>query len=535
MHWLNESLNRKFAASTAAGLLLTSLFFLVIFVSLYRGQLERERDIAVEQMSRLMQASLNRMIRTGDLAGFGDGSIAMDLDSTPIHNKARTTTLLLMGSGSLIVLINVAGGWWFIRRYVIRPVERLSEVSQRLAAGDLDARIEVPGQDELSLLAQRFNGMAEHLRQKIRELENKEDYLQALVDAIPDGVRVIDQDFRVLLCNDSYRQQHGYSAAKPAPALCYTATHGRDTPCPRELELCPLKEVTASGEPLRVVHRHKRADGESLGVEVYAAPVSVLVNGIPRQMVVESIRDLRQQVRFSHEQRLSELGRLAAGIAHEIHNPLTSLRLALDAANRINQNPDGDRAQVTEYLTLVMHEMEKFERVTERLLKLSMPPPTQPELVALDQVLDDTLKLLSWEAQKGGIRTKLEIDAAPLRVMASDSDLRMMALNLTQNACHAMPRGGLLTVQGVHLGAEVRVVFEDTGIGIDAADLQSIFEPFFSRRADGVRGTGLGLPITKAIVENHGGTIRVDSVLGQGSRFSACFPDADAEVAVAEA
>jgi signal transduction histidine kinase len=149
-------------------------------------------------------------------------------------------------------------------------------------------------------------------------------------------------------------------------------------------------------------------------------------------------------------------------------------------------------------------------------------------LVTVEQVVSDTLKLLAWEAESRGVELKLFVDGPPLRVLASDSDLRMMTLNLAQNACHAMPEGGALRVRCNREGEHVAVTFEDEGVGIDPCDRPHIFEPFFSRRADGVRGTGLGLSITKTIVESHGGTIRVVSEPGRGSRFTALFPDADA-------
>jgi signal transduction histidine kinase/HAMP domain-containing protein len=614
MNWLSQSLNRKFAAGTAAGLLASSLFFLVLFVNLYRGQLERERTDAATQVTRLLQASLEHVMLRRDVEGLreivrrlgeepgiqqvritnpagevrfasdmrelgttiapapdlGDrpgmqilddgggrtlvrsvnpirnkpqclechgpvtdkpvnGVLYVDFDAASISHKARATTLLLMGSGALIVLINIAGGWWFIRRYVINPVEHLSDVSLRLAGGDLDARISLPGHDELSALAGRFNRMAETLKGKIRELREKETFMQGLVDAVPDGIRVIDEDFRVVLSNATYRQQLGYGEGARVPERCYAATHGRDSPCPETLTLCPLKEVAATGEPLRVLHRHQRADGETLDVEIYAAPLQVM-DGEPRRMVVESIRDLERQVRFSHEQRLSELGRLAAGVAHEIHNPLAAVRMAIHAAKQAHESSSGDPSQVTENLELVDHELEKCSEVTERLLKLSMAPPSEPELVYVDQVLEDTIKLLCWESEHQGVEMNLEVEGTPLRVVASDSDLRMVTLNLTQNACHAMPRGGLLTVRCGREGDRVVIVFEDTGIGIDPRDLPRIFEPFFSRRADGVRGTGLGLPITKSLIEGHGGTLRVESEPGRGSRFTVAFPDADQAV-----
>jgi signal transduction histidine kinase len=378
----------------------------------------------------------------------------------------------------------------------------------------------------LALLGRGFNRMAAKLQDKIAELREKEHFMQQLVDAVPDGIRVIDPDYRVLLLNDTYRRQLGLPDTPDALDLCFAA-HGREQPCPEHLITCPLKEIEKSGEPLRVVHRHQRAGGGKLDVEIYAAPMRVTRRGKPVTLIVESVRDLDQQVRFSHEQKLSELGRLAAGVAHEIHNPLASVRMALHAAEQLNEADAPDRKLVSEYLSLVDQEVNKCSQVTERLLKLSVPPPSQRELVNVDRVLDETLRLLRWEAQTRSVDIRLDNADGPLRVLATDSELRMVALNLAQNAIHAMPEGGVLTVRSARRDLRVEVFFDDTGVGIDPHDRLRIFEPFFSRRADGVRGTGLGLSITKSIVENHGGTIEVDSEVGRGTRIALTFPDAD--------
>jgi signal transduction histidine kinase len=291
-----------------------------------------------------------------------------------------------------------------------------------------------------------------------------------------------------------------------------------------------LKEVEKTGKPLRAVHRHHRIDGGILDVELYAAPMRVTQRGQEQLLVIESIRDLAQEVKFSHEQKLSELGRLAAGVAHEIHNPLAAVRMALHAAEQANAAVRPDRAQVSEYLGLVDQEVEKCSEVTERLLKLSTPPPEQQELVDVERVVSDTMKLLRWEAETRTVSIRLCTEGAPLRILATDSDLRMVTLNLAQNACHAMPRGGSLTVRCQRENRRIRIDFDDTGIGIDPQDRVRVFEPFFSRRADGIRGTGLGLSITKSIVENHQGTITVNSEPGQGSNIAVSFPDADLEI-----
>lgn len=610
---LRDSLNRKFAIGTAAGLLVSSLAFLLLFVALYRGQIQQERTEAATQVTHLLQTSLENAMLKRDLDGLRriverlggqdgildvlitnpagevrfasdparvgeridppvrqnagpstrfldgpgrqsflrsanpvhnkppcqechgameknpvNGILYVDFDAAPIRAQARATTLLLMGAGFLIVVINLAGGWWFIRRFVIRPVEHLGGVSLRLAGGDLDARTSLHGADELAALGGRFNDMAASLQGTIATLREKEDFMQELVDAVPDGIRVIDQDYRVVLANATYRAQLGWDERNPAPELCHRAAHALDAPCPDTLISCPLAKIAETGEPQRLVHRHTRADGSRLDVEIYAAPMRVTRGGKDRLMIVESIRDLDQQVKFSHEQRLSELGRLAAGVAHEIHNPLAAVRLALHAAERANEAAEADREQVTEYLTIVDHEVEKCSQVTERLLKLSMPPPPQQELVDLVRVVDETLRLLHWEAESRKVDIRLTAEDGPLRALASDSDLRMVTLNLAQNACHAMPRGGVLSVRCARREERIELVFEDTGVGIEPRDRLRIFEPFFSRRADGVRGTGLGLSITKSIVEQHGGRIAVDSEAGRGTRITVDLPDPDA-------
>jgi signal transduction histidine kinase len=412
-------------------------------------------------------------------------------------------------------------------RFVVRPVEHLTDVSAGLARGELAVRTCLRGRDELAVLGARFNVMANNLQQKILELEEKEQFLQALVDAIPDGIRVINFDYEVLLSNATYREQIGAEGSVAAPTYCYAATHGRDRPCPDHLITCPIMEMSKDNKPLRFVHRHQKLDGGSLDVELYAAPMRVSIQGKAQELVVESIRDLEQEVKFSHEQKLSELGRLAAGVAHEIHNPLASVRMALYAAIQANEAQPPRHDQVSENLVLVDQEIDKCNRVTERLLKLSVPPPERSELVVVDQVVDDNLRLVGWDAKSHDIEIRPQIEGAPLRILATDSELRMAVLNLCQNAMHAMPKGGVLAVRCSRSEGRIEVSFEDDGVGVAPSDLQRIFEPFFSRRADGVRGTGLGLPITKSIVEKYGGRILVDSRLGECTKVVISFPDAD--------
>jgi signal transduction histidine kinase len=231
-------------------------------------------------------------------------------------------------------------------------------------------------------------------------------------------------------------------------------------------------------------------------------------------------------LKFSQEQKLAEMARLATGVAHEIHNPLASIRLALHAMLRATEQDTHQPTMLREYLQMVDGEIDRCIDVTERLLKLGMTPQATAQLVAVNPAVVETLSLLAWEAGEDKVSISTQLDIPPPRIMATDSELRAVVLNLAQNAIHAMPNGGTLKVSTRQDGEQVEIVFEDTGVGITAEDAPHVFDPFFSHRADGQSGTGLGLSICRSIVEGYGGKIEFDSQPGRGSRFVVRLPEA---------
>jgi len=619
MEWITARLNRKFLLGVFSGLLVVSLIFLLLFLGIYRGQLERIRSEGAIQVTRLLEASLeqamlirnlgmlesivselgqmegvsavaivnragetrfsSRLENKGNKLALGcddctfdparsreafsffledeaggrilrnvnpvhnrvackechgpaeqnpvNGTLVVDLDAEPIEDYARETALILVGGGMLAVLADLLGGWWFIQRFVIAPVRHLSDTSSRLGAGDLSARVQIGGRDELHRLGLVFNGMAESLQESLRKLREKEEFLQGLVDAVPDGIRVIDRDFSIVLANRAYRAQLALGEQNPVGMPCYRSSHDQAEPCVPTLVTCPLREIADGQKVLRTVHRHRRSDGKRLAVEIYAAALQPS-NG--DGLIVESIRDLERVVDYSHERKLAEVGQLAAGVAHEIHNPLASVRIALDALTRKQRRGQMELpAEIDGFLELVDQQVRQCIDITERLLKLSMFAGARPHLVDLNRAAVETLSLLAWEAEENGIRARQQLDPTQPRVMANEGDLRMIILNLLQNAFHAMPEGGELglTTRVGKTGVELEI--SDTGVGISADNQQFIFDPFFSRRADGVEGTGLGLSITLALIKRCGGRIEVNSDLGQGAKLTAIFPDSQGE------
>jgi signal transduction histidine kinase len=230
---------------------------------------------------------------------------------------------------------------------------------------------------------------------------------------------------------------------------------------------------------------------------------------------------------ISHEQRLSELGLLAAGIAHEIHNPLGSVRLGVQGLVRELHAGHITQDQIVEYMELIDQEIDKCIAVTRRMLLLSRPPASSLQLVVVNEALTDTLMLLEFDAQTHGITQRFEVPEQPLRLLTDEADIRMIFLNLIQNAHHAMANGGALDARLFATEGHAVIEISDSGTGIPDDLLARIFDPFFSRRADGVAGTGLGLTIVRNFVERMGGTISVDSTVGKGTLFRIRLPLAE--------
>jgi PAS domain S-box-containing protein len=627
--WVNSRLGRTFAIALTAGLLSASLIFLVLFVGLYRNQLESERAMASEQVNLLFQAALENAMLKRDLDGLAgiverlgrqDGVVRVmivnpagevrfssrpgelhrifdpakdqgcaachgtnepagqrslfltDADGrdvlravNPVHNKepcqqchgpmdqhpingvllvdwdagtlkasARGTALLLIGAGGAVVVIVVAGVWALLNRLVLRRLAVLGAASTSIGQGRLDVTVPVDGGDEIADLGLAFNTMVAGLKAKIREVAEREDFLQSLIDAVPDGIRVMDERGTIVKVNRAYRRQLGLADGAAVVGLCcHQSSHGSADPCPPTLVTCPLEVIGREGRPVKSVHRHVTASGAELEVEVYAAPLVVDEGGCRRTYMVESIRDLAADIRFGHEAKLAAVGQLAAGVAHEIRNPLASIRLALQAILREAGLRTG-QADICNYLQLVDGQIDKCIDVTNRLLKLSGGPAESVQLVEVNAAIAETLSLVAFHADQLEIRVTTDFDGQEPRILGTEGDLRMLLLNLVQNAFHAMPDGGRLVVSTRQEGDCITILVRDTGVGIELSHQRRIFEPFFSHRADGETGTGLGLAICKSIVEALSGTISVTSEPGRGATFTVVLPTAQAAMDKAE-
>lgn len=179
---------------------------------------------------------------------------------------------------------------------------------------------------------------------------------------------------------------------------------------------------------------------------------------------------------------------------------------------------------------MIREEIGKCLEITDNLLKLSAPSGDGQALVELGHVIDGVTALLSYEAERRSQAIHTEVEPG-LRLLISDSDLRMLLTNLVMNSFHAMSAGGVVTIRATRQLQSKRIALqvEDTGGGIAPEDIDRIFLPFWTRRGDGSSGRGLGLAIVRTILDRHGADVRVDSRKGKGTIFTLLFPDPDNE------
>ncbi len=239
----------------------------------------------------------------------------------------------------------------------------------------------------------------------------------------------------------------------------------------------------------------------------------------------ESHRKLREQteVLFQTEEqlrradRLSALGELSAGMAHEIRNPLGSIK----GAAQILQDDYRPGDPKYEFLQILLKEADRLNGIVQEFLSFARPKPPELQETDINAVIESVLTLTGQPLRKAGVTLRKQLDPS-IGLRNLDAGLLQQALlNLVLNAVQAMPQGGTLTVTSALRGPSLEVVVADTGIGIPPENRKKLFSPFFTTKED---GTGLGLAITYRIIENHRGTIEVVSEPGKGARFTVRVP-----------
>ncbi|MFO7982249.1 MAG: ATP-binding protein [Desulfuromonadales bacterium] len=228
----------------------------------------------------------------------------------------------------------------------------------------------------------------------------------------------------------------------------------------------------------------------------------------------DMILEIEEQLRRAD--RLSALGELSAGMAHEIGNPLGSIKGTAEILR--DAFPAEDKRH--EFSEILIREADRLNKVVHDFLTFARPSPVGAGRYEVNEVLRDVLLLTRQQAKKNGVEIILNEDPVPA-VVGDREQIKQAFLNLILNAVQAMPQGGLLTISSARSDGRAEIRFVDTGQGISAENLDRIFNPFFTTRHE---GTGLGLAITHRIVQSHGGGLEVNSRVGKGTEFILTLP-----------
>jgi len=246
-----------------------------------------------------------------------------------------------------------------------------------------------------------------------------------------------------------------------------------------------------------------------------------LVEDYAKKLEETNIELRETQAQLIQSEKMSAIGQLAAGIAHEIRNPLNIIEGARYYLSHL-LSKDQKTDPVNEYLDYIKQEVERTNRFIGSLLKFSKSEATRFELVDINSTLENTLILLKQQISDGDVNAIRIFDGNLPSIFGDTNQLWQVFVNIIMNAIQAMPEGGDLTIKTYRNGQDsIWISFKDTGIGMDKEDLSKIFDPFFTKKD---AGTGLGLSISYSIIESHNGKIKVESEKGVGTDFTIELP-----------
>lgn len=352
-------------------------------------------------------------------------------------------------------------------------------------------------------------------------IENLKQQWMATVDAIVDPLMIVDDQYRITKANKAMAQHAGTDVKSLIGQKCHKAFAGRTSPCPG----CQIKQACTS-------RTHQQFELDRIVPDRFHEVTSQpLLNqdGGPAG-VVQIYRDRTEAKRMERQlmqtEKLASIGLLAGGVAHELNNPLGGILIFSQMLLR-EMNPSSDHYQDVQEIEAAA---QRCKGIVENLLAFARQQPDMHKEELAPVNLYDAMKSAQRFSQVGGLGRNVDIDELwldrTLTIMGDQNKMIQVFLNLFQNAFHAMPDGGTLTIRGQRDRKNpdlVVVEVEDTGVGIAKNNLKKIFDPFFTSKGPN-EGTGLGLSICHGIITEALGTIEVKSELNAGTTFTIRLP-----------
>jgi PAS domain S-box-containing protein len=417
-------------------------------------------------------------------------------------------------------------------RQLEEGVEHLREHFVGLASGDYSVRAQTAGTSEpMDVVGQLFNDTAANVEQAFEEIERQRSVLSATQESMLDGLLLIDDKLEILSVNPALVQLlewgEGTIAGRPLSDLLAADD--------REFAASIMKSVSSA--PIRERPTHFRTeDGSSLTLAVNASAhrdSGGQVSGAV--LVVRDNRELNEaQAQLQMTDRLAAMGTVAAGVAHEINNPLafvlSNVEFAIEEIDDLKGQMNAElRDELLHALAAAQEGSERVRQIVSDLKNFTRSEGESQGLVEVNQLVESAAAMLRNEVRHHAL-LELSLSGNPL-VQGNEAKLGQVFLNLIHNAAQAIPLGhakkNVIRVSTVVEDEQVIVEVSDTGDGIAPENLDRIFDAFFTTKAVGV-GTGLGLAICHRVVTGLGGSIEVSSEVGKGTSFRVTLPVADA-------
>ncbi len=459
------------------------------------------------------------------------GSIRIGVSTLLIRGeveKALGPTLwVALGALGLSVVIAMLSA-----QLILRPIHVIRSGLTRLGRGESGVRLDLDQDDEFGELGAFFNTVSAQLSADRSQMAGQVAHLESAVDHLEDAVAMVSPTGALLFANPAARALFPKASIGMALGDLMAADHPllklfEQTLANRQSQ-GPISAAFESGERLILGNPVNDAAGVLVGI----------------MLIVRNLEYLSQvQSTIRYSRKLAALGRLSAGVAHEVKNPLNAMMIHLEllrqefAAMARNADPaprggavatvaaTGMRPQTTalQHVEVIAREIRRLDEVVQGFLKFTRPEDLKLQPVHLPALLQEIIPILQPEADRSRVTVSVQCPDA-LNVNGDPAMLKQAFLNLGLNACQAMPNGGTLRIRGERTrGHRVAIEFADTGIGISQEDVQRIFNLYFTTKAS---GSGIGLSMVYRTVQMHDGEIEVQSTPGAGTTFRVLLPEA---------
>ncbi len=470
------------------------------------------------------------------------GALHMGVNTMEVNQRLASTTYRWI---TIFIVTLLAGSLltYFLERRMRGSLKKLIQTTEHMAQGDLSQRVEIEIGDEVERLGKSFNQMAQALAEKEKELVMASNTMVSIFNGITAGIAYISRDYVIIHANHTYE-----ALLKDITGSFFNKGHRCfELFCQRQdiCKDCPGETAMKTGRSKELEREIILKNGERRVLWINAYPVQdtgenpagfvEYVTDITQQkkledelrtyterleeIVQERTHKLKKaQVQIVHQEKMAALGQMAAGVAHEIGNPLSALSSLVQAVGvDLQKNrPDGK-------INLMKEQINRISRTVREMTDFSRPATYRKSLTHINQVIQSALGISRYDKRLKRIHVISCLDSEIPALKLDGDQLLQVFLNIIFNAGDAMTGDGTLTVTSKLKNNSVIVLFEDTGPGVPEDLFSRIFEPFFTTKDVG-EGTGLGLSVSYGIMENMGGVISASNRKEGGAVFIVEIP-----------